>query len=219
MLLIKSDQLKCEQVNCHYEYYYILQYFSNVKIFSSREKYLDQFKVGKYLLLDTKLKCPYFRYISTLHLQNLILPVGYCRRQLTFGFVVSVTLEYQPEDNGAYSLVTCHVFICSATDIISVPTQVEFLFRVLLGIGVLFRVVTPYNSSVPLRITSRSCEGKTQNHGSTCLLRITMSFKFCLVLLLWLSVIGLNYVEYQKISTQYKLLYHQPGIAEMFYSV
>ena len=34
------------------------------------------------------------------------------------------------------------------------PTWVEFLFRVLLGIGALFRVVTPH-SSVPLRITSR----------------------------------------------------------------
>ena len=83
------------------------------------------------------------------------------------------------------------------------PTRVEFLFRVLLGIGALFRLVTPH-SSVPLCITSRSCEGETQKHGSTCLLRITMSFNFYLVLRVWLSVTGLNYAEYQKISSQYK---------------
>ena len=43
---------------------------------------------------------------------------------------------------------------------LSAPTRVEFLFRVLLGIGVLFRVGTPY-SSIPLRITLRSCQGET----------------------------------------------------------
>ena len=36
--------------------------------------------------------------------------IGQCRRQLTFGFVVSVTFEYQPQNNGAFSLVTCHAF-------------------------------------------------------------------------------------------------------------
>ena len=41
------------------------------------------------------------------------------------------------------------------------PTRVEFLFQVLLGIGMLFRVGTPY-SRVSLRITSCSCEGETQ---------------------------------------------------------
>ena len=61
------------------------------------------------------------------------------------------------------------------------PTRVEFLFRVLLGIGALFRVITPH-STVPLRVTSRGSEGETQKHGSTCLLRITISLKFCLVL-------------------------------------
>ena len=61
------------------------------------------------------------------------------------------------------------------------PTRVEFLFQLLPGIGALFRVITPHGS-VPLRIASRSCEGETQNHGSTCLLGITMSFKFSLVL-------------------------------------
>ena len=74
----------------------------------------------------------------------------------------------------------------------------------LLGTGVLFRVVTP-PSSVPLRVTSRSCEDETQSYGSTSLLRITVSFKFCLLLRVWLSVIGLNNAEYQKCSTQYDL--------------
>ena len=57
------------------------------------------------------------------------------------------------------------------------PTRVEFLFRVLLSIGAPFRVVTPH-SSVPLRIPSRSCAGKTQKHGTTCLLKITIDYKF-----------------------------------------
>ena len=41
------------------------------------------------------------------------------------------------------------------------PTRVEFLFRVLFGIGMLFRVGTLYNR-VSLRVTSCSCEGETQ---------------------------------------------------------
>ena len=40
----------------------------------------------------------------------------------------------------------------------SAPTRVEFLSRVLLSIGALFRVGTPY-SSIPLRIMFRSCQG------------------------------------------------------------
>ena len=190
------------------------------------------------------------------------------------------------------------------------PTRVEFLFRVLLGIGALFRVVTPH-SSLPLRITSRlvfswffdlcgnfgivkekgfhlssyptilvyitsrSCESERQKHRSTymfaennnelwifrsshrrCSLKIgvlrniakftgkhlyqlffnivaglrpatltkkrlwhryfpvnfrnflehlqTTASKICLVSRIWLSVIDLNYAEYQRISTQYK---------------
>ena len=51
--------------------------------------------------------------------------------------------------------------------------QPEFLFRVLIGIGTLFRLGTPH-SSIPLRITFRSCQGEMQKHGSTCLLRTTM---------------------------------------------
>ena len=58
------------------------------------------------------------------------------------------------------------------------PTRIEFLFRVLLGIGGLFWVGTTH-SSAPLHITSRSYEGETQKHGSTCLLKITMSLKLC----------------------------------------
>ena len=42
------------------------------------------------------------------------------------------------------------------------PTRVEFLFRVLPGIGALFRVITPHGS-VPLRIMSRSCEALSDN--------------------------------------------------------
>ena len=42
----------------------------------------------------------------------------------------------------------------------SALTRVEFLFRLPLGIGMLFRVGTPY-SSVRLCITSRGCEGET----------------------------------------------------------
>ena len=54
--------------------------------------------------------------------------------------------------------------------------RVEFLFRVPLGIGALFRVGT-LHSSIPLRITFRNCQCETQKHGSTCLLRITMSME------------------------------------------
>ena len=42
--------------------------------------------------------------------------------------------------------------------------RAEFLFRVLLGIGRLFRAGTPH-SSVPLRITSRSSEGERQRQN------------------------------------------------------
>ena len=74
----------------------------------------------------------------------------------------------------------------------------------------------PYN-------VQKLCEGEAQKHGRTCLLRITISFKFYLVLLAWVSVIGLNYVEYQKISRKFLLstniFYNQLRIAEMFYSV
>ena len=58
----------------------------------------------------------------------------------------------------------------------SAITLVEFLFRVLLCIGALSRLDTPH-ISVPLRTTPRSCQGETQKHGSTCLLRITMSLQ------------------------------------------
>ena len=37
-----------------------------------REKYVDQSKVDKYLLLNIELKYPYFSYILTLHILNLI---------------------------------------------------------------------------------------------------------------------------------------------------
>ena len=73
----------------------------------------------------------------------------------------------------------CKKVICNVIDF-TVPTRVEFLFRVLLsigvllGTGVLFLAGTRY-SSIPLRITTRSCQGETQKHGSTCLLTITMS--------------------------------------------
>ena len=61
------------------------------------------------------------------------------------------------------------------------PTRVEFLFRVLLGIGALFRVGTPH-SSISLCITFRSCQGETQEHGhgNMCLLRITMRLQMSL---------------------------------------
>ena len=42
-----------------------------------------------------------------------------------------------------------------------VQTLAEFLFQVLIGLGLLFRVYTPY-SRVPLRTISYSCEGETQ---------------------------------------------------------
>ena len=63
------------------------------------------------------------------------------------------------------------------------PTRVEFLFRVLIGIGALFRVGTPH-SSISLRITFRSSQGETQEHvhGNTCLLRITVSLQMPLFL-------------------------------------
>ena len=75
----------------------------------------------------------------------------------------------------------CKKVICNVIDF-TVPTRVEFLFRVLLsigvllGTGVLFLAGTRYNS-IPLRITTRSCQGETQKHGSTCLLTITMSLQ------------------------------------------
>ena len=59
------------------------------------------------------------------------------------------------------------------------PTRVEFLFRVLLGIGALFRVGTPH-SSIPLRLTFRSCQDEAQKQGSTSLPRITMSLQMSL---------------------------------------
>ena len=55
--------------------------------------------------------------------------IGQCRRQLNFGFTVSFTLEYQPEDNGAFSLVTCHVFylLClSHMDIMECCIMIKF---------------------------------------------------------------------------------------------
>ena len=69
------------------------------------------------------------------------------------------------------------IFVWETTkNYLSTSTRVEFLFRLLLSIGVLFRVGTPY-SSIPFRITFRSCQGETQKHGSTCLLRITMGMQ------------------------------------------
>ena len=56
---------------------------------------------------------------------------------------------------------------------LSAQTRVEFLFRVLLGIGALFRVGTPH-SRIPLRITLRSCQGEMEKFGAR-FLRITMS--------------------------------------------
>ena len=56
------------------------------------------------------------------------------------------------------------------------PTRVEFLLRVLLGIGALFQVGTPH-SSISLHIMFRSCQGETQKHRSTWLPRITMSLQ------------------------------------------
>ena len=117
------------------------------------------------------------------------------------------------------------------------PTRVEFLFQVLLGTGVLFRVGTPHRS-IPLRITFRSCQGETQKHGSTCLLRITLSHQiislekfirkgrrenFYSVELFWYRrnvLIELNCTELQKIYAQYKQsLYNQLGIVKMTYSI
>ena len=71
------------------------------------------------------------------------------------------------------------------------PTWVEFLFQVLLGIGTLFRIDIPH-SSVPLRITPRSCEGEMQKHGSTYLLRTTTSLRMSLKL--WRRAGKLNFV-------------------------
>ena len=117
------------------------------------------------------------------------------------------------------------------------PTRVEFLFQVLLGLGMVFRVGTPHRS-IPLRITFRSCQGETQKHGSTCLLRITLSQQiiswekfirkgrkenfYSVELFCYRRnvLIGLNYTELQKIYTQYKQsLYNQLGIVKMSYSI
>ena len=48
---------------------------------------------------------------------------------------------------------------------ISAQTRVEFLFRVLLGIGTLFRVGTPHRS-IPLHVTLRSCQGEMEKFGA-----------------------------------------------------
>ena len=82
----------------------------------------------------------------------------------------SQTLRYQPGDYWR-ELTSAH-----SQQPYSAPTRVEFLFRVLPFIGVLFRVATPY-SSIPLRITLRSCQGEMQKHGSSCLVRKTMSLQ------------------------------------------
>ena len=67
---------------------------------------------------------------------------------LLYSFLVS--LLFSNDTSRPLYTCTCQntFFPCTA------PTRVEFLFRVLLGIGELFRVVTPH-SSVPLGITSR----------------------------------------------------------------
>ena len=96
---------------------------------------------------------------------------------------------------------------------------------------------TPHRS-IPLRITFRSCQGETQKHGSTCLLRITLSHQiislekfirkgrrenFYSVELFWYRrnvLIELNCTELQKIYAQYKQsLYNQLGIVKMTYSI
>ena len=48
---------------------------------------------------------------------------------------------------------------------LSTQTRVEFLFRVLLGIGALFRVGTTHRS-IPLHITLRSCQGEMGKFGA-----------------------------------------------------
>ena len=61
-------QVKCQQVNIHFEYYcWLILNFSNAEIFLSLGKYLDQSKVDKYILLNIESKCPCFWYILTLH--------------------------------------------------------------------------------------------------------------------------------------------------------
>ena len=156
-------------------------------------------------------------------------------------------LSFIPTINGSYSdrffsKRICSIwwfkyFIRGRWDCLICTNRVEILFRVILGIGALFRVGTPH-SSIPFRITFRSCQGKPQKHGCTCLLRITMSLQIIsLEKFIWkgrienfYSVwlfrdrrnvpIGLNYIELQKISTQYKhSLYNQPGISKMSYSI
>ena len=104
-------------------------------------------------------------------------------------------------------------------------------------VGALFWVGTPH-SSIPLCITSRSCQGEMQRHRITCLLRIIRSLqimsleafilkkknrKFLLCITFWgLSKCSNSFKlhKLQKISTQYKhSLVNQLGIAKMFCSV
>ena len=74
------------------------------------------FTVQYFLELHLSIKLHLTKYVNRYNIQlNLLgydtyLAIGQCRRQLTFGFFVSVTIEYQPEDNDAFSLVTCIFF-------------------------------------------------------------------------------------------------------------
>ena len=93
----------------------------------------------------------------------------------------------------SFILITFQIFALETA-----PTWVEFLFRVLLSIETLFQVDTPH-SSIPLRITSRSCDGGMQKHGSTFAennnepkndpqtMRVWRKIKFYLALCVWFS--------------------------------
>ena len=119
----------------------------------------------------------------------------------------------------------------SIEPLVAAPTRVEFLFQVPLGIGALFRVprgigallrVGTLHSSIPLHIALRSCQGKTQKHGSTCLLRKTMTLANNVFRKIYAKrkdstkfLLCITFLGSSKCSNWFKL----NRIAEKFYSV